>query len=109
MPNKKIHSLKLNTRYVDAVNLGTKTFEIRKNDRNFQAGDYIVFNSVNDDGKILEHPISKQLFIIKYLMHIKADMSSCGITLQDDCVVFSIRKLTDKEKQIVANTYDKKV
>lgn len=33
------HTLKIQKQYADAVLNGTKTFEIRKNDRNFKVGD----------------------------------------------------------------------
>jgi hypothetical protein len=35
------HQLKIQARYWDAVALGKKTFEIRKNDRDFQVGDTV--------------------------------------------------------------------
>ena len=36
-----LHELKTLPIYYDAVVSGTKTFELRKNDRNFQAGDFL--------------------------------------------------------------------
>lgn len=38
----KIHELKLDTKYFDDVASGKKTFEIRKNDRQFQVGDVLA-------------------------------------------------------------------
>lgn len=38
----KIHKLKTLPEYWWAVNDGTKTFEVRKNDRDFQVGDYLI-------------------------------------------------------------------
>lgn len=37
----KIHELKLDTFYFDDVKSGLKTFEIRKNDRDYQVGDLL--------------------------------------------------------------------
>lgn len=37
----KVHELKLNTKYYDDVKKGLKTFEIRKNDRDFKVGDVL--------------------------------------------------------------------
>lgn len=37
----KVHELKLNTAYYDDVKTGLKTFEIRKNDRDFKVGDVL--------------------------------------------------------------------
>ena len=44
------HTLKLNDRYFDAVVNGTKTFEIRKDDRGFRVGDTLEMYRVNDNG-----------------------------------------------------------
>ena len=49
------HILKLNERYFDAVANGIKTFEIRKNDRDYKVGDTLVLKEVNDDGKFLTY------------------------------------------------------
>lgn len=37
-----IHKLKTIQPYFDDVDLGGKTFEVRKNDRNFKVGDFMV-------------------------------------------------------------------
>lgn len=44
------HDLKLSNKYFDDVGRGLKTFEIRKNDRNYQVGDTIVFHKVDELG-----------------------------------------------------------
>jgi len=49
------HILKLNDRYFDAVANGIKTFEIRKNDRDYKVGDTLVLKKVDDDGKFLTY------------------------------------------------------
>ena len=49
------HFLKLNDRFFDAVANGIKTFEIRKNDRDYKVGDTLVLKEVNDDGKHLTY------------------------------------------------------
>lgn len=49
------HRLKLNERYFDAVANGIKTFEIRKNDRDYKVGDTLVLREVNDDDKFLTY------------------------------------------------------
>lgn len=45
----KIHYLKLNEQYWGAVMDGKKTFEVRKNDRDFCVGDQIIFLLVEND------------------------------------------------------------
>lgn len=42
----KTHRLKVFIRYADAIMNGTKTFEVRKNDRGYEVGDKIVFDVV---------------------------------------------------------------
>ena len=37
----KIHELKTLPEYFDAVFMGKKNFEIRKNDRDYKVGDYV--------------------------------------------------------------------
>ena len=44
-----IHELKIMTKYFEEVTAGTKTFEVRKNDRCFMTGDLLALNEY--DGK----------------------------------------------------------
>lgn len=44
----KIHELKLDDEYFNDVRDGIKTFEIRKNDRDFQAGDLLALSRYKD-------------------------------------------------------------
>lgn len=41
------HELKILPRYFNAVKRGDKMFEVRKNDRNFRKGDYILLREWN--------------------------------------------------------------
>lgn len=43
-----IHELKIEHQYFDAITEGIKTFEIRKNDRNYKVGDYLGLNELDD-------------------------------------------------------------
>ena len=43
-----MHDLKIDNEYFEHVLLGTKTFEIRKNDRNFNVGDIVILNEWNN-------------------------------------------------------------
>jgi len=43
----KVHNIKLNIEFCDAILNGEKTFEIRENDRGYQKGDHIRFEPVS--------------------------------------------------------------
>ena len=45
------HTLKIKYEYAIEVYLGNKTYEVRKNDRNFKKGDTVVFEVVDPLGK----------------------------------------------------------
>lgn len=45
----RIHQLKIEKEYADAVYDGTKTFEVRLNDRDYRVGDLITFVVVEDN------------------------------------------------------------
>ena len=66
------HRLKVFIKYADAIMNGTKTFEIRKNDRNFKVGDKIVFNVVSNEGISIgaaaRHPLNGQTYRIDYIL-----------------------------------------
>lgn len=66
------HRLKVFIKYADAIMNGTKTFEIRKNDRNFKVGDKIVFDVVSNEGISIgaaaRHPLNGQTYRIDYIL-----------------------------------------
>lgn len=41
LQNSKMHNLKITPKYFDAVKYGIKTFKVRKDDRDFEVGDYL--------------------------------------------------------------------
>lgn len=45
-----VHYLKIKPEYYKDVECGLKTFELRKNDRNFQVGDVLMLIKLDDDG-----------------------------------------------------------
>jgi ASC-1-like (ASCH) protein len=47
----KIHELKIWTEYFDSIQIGEKTFELRKNDRGFKDGDTLHLKEWNNNGK----------------------------------------------------------
>lgn len=58
---KRIHVLKIQPEYFNAVAQGYKNFEIRNNDRGFRVGDYVnlhEFEHGNFTGRVYEAVIS---------------------------------------------------
>lgn len=45
----KLHELKIKRSYFEDIIAGRKTFEVRKNDRDFQEGDLVCFKVVDED------------------------------------------------------------
>lgn len=68
----KTHRLKLFIRYADAIMNGTKTFEVRKNDRGYEVGDKIVFDVVTNEGYAVgaaaRHPLNGATYRIGYIL-----------------------------------------
>lgn len=65
-----IHQLKCEAKYFEELCFGTKTFEVRKNDRDFHVGDYLALNELtplcNDDEK--KETGRSALFHVHYLL-----------------------------------------
>lgn len=66
------HRLKVFVKYADAIMNGTKTFEIRKNDRGYEVGDKIVFDVVTNEGYTVgaaaRHPLNGATYRIDYIL-----------------------------------------
>ena len=45
----KLHELKILHKYLVDISIGKKTFELRKNDRDYQEGDLIRFIDITKD------------------------------------------------------------
>lgn len=59
----KLHRLKIQPEYFEAVCDGRKSFEIRKNDRHFRVGDRLILQEYNPEtqqytGRVIERRIS---------------------------------------------------
>ena len=62
------HAIKIKEMYFNAVLSGEKTFEIRKNDRDYKVGDIIHFVPVDDEcGMIIPH--EPNAYKITYVFH----------------------------------------
>ena len=64
----KTHELKLQQQFTKAVWIGDKPFEIRKNDRDFQVGDMIRFQVVDENGEPVESLVNDALYEITYVL-----------------------------------------
>mgnify|MGYP001750380616 FL=1 len=66
------HRLKVLIKYADAIMNGTKTFEVRKNDRGYEVGDKIVFDVVTNHGysvgEAARHPLNGATYRIDYIL-----------------------------------------
>ena len=88
------HQLKIRADFADRVLSGEKTFEIRKNDRDFQRGDEIIFQVVWLYGSACEadeeHPLNGKTYTITYVLSgwgLKKGYVALGIKpVQDDIV-----------------------
>lgn len=67
----KVHNLKIQYIYAKTIVEGTKTFELRKDDRNFKEGDYIAFEILDPSP-----PIPKQTYEGAYSFRVKEEINS---------------------------------
>lgn len=59
----KVHNLKIKPQYFKDVVCGIKTFEVRKNDRNFEVGDIITLREF-ENGKLTGKSINVEIVYI---------------------------------------------
>ena len=83
-----IHNIKLNIEFCDLVNNGVKSFEIRRDDRNYNVGDYIRFNPVGILFQEVEHPIKYKMFEITYILR--------GWGLQEGFCALAIKEINEE-------------
>ncbi|MHC5407310.1 ASCH/PUA domain-containing protein [Listeria seeligeri] len=78
----KIHELKILSEYFWDIVEGRKTFEIRKNDRNFQVGDYLILKEFKEE----KHTGWKVTVEVTYITDYeqKEGYVVIGIKLDDD-------------------------
>lgn len=78
------HELKILPKYFDAVRNGSKTFEIRKNDRNFKVGDYLALMEWSGE----EYTGRSMLVKVTYILDLVV-ITDCA----DGYVVMSIKRV----------------
>lgn len=84
----KLHELKIKEEYYRELEAGNKTFEIRKNDRDFQVGDYINFKIVRGTLVFETYPLFKITYVLK-------NVSEYG--LENGYAILSIKKMKESE------------
>lgn len=81
-----MHCIKIREQYADAVDEGRKNFEVRLNDRGYNAGDTVGFIVYDEYGvPYISHPIDDKTFRITYI--------HSGLGVEKDYVVFGIREI----------------
>ena len=81
----KIHRIKLNKEFCDAVNNKDKTFEVRRNDRGYQKGDHVRFIPVDNVANRIYHPVEDKEYEISYVLN--------GYGIENGYVAFSIKEV----------------
>ena len=77
----KIHELKIKENYYNDIKKGIKTFELRRNDRDFQVGDMILFKVVDDNENIIKE--DNEYHLITYVLK---DVEEYGLD-KDYCIL----------------------
>lgn len=76
------HCLKIQSRYFEEIQNGDKTFEVRKNDRNFKLGDKVILQEYDIDNNTYSG--SEIEMRISYILH--GDFKLFGLA-NDHCVL----------------------
>ena len=76
----RIHELKILESFATDIVMGRKTFEVRKNDRGFQKGDYVEFTCIENEN----HSINHMTYEITYVLY--------GWGIEQGYVVFGIKE-----------------
>lgn len=90
-----IHQLKIEKKYFDQIVEGKKTFEVRKNDRDFHVGDYLGLNEItdhacNDKGERKETGD----FVLVRVLSVFADLAY----VKEGMVIMAIKPCSIKEQ-----------
>ena len=87
----KLHELKIKQEYLEQVDLGKKTFELRKNDRDYQVGDLIKFICIKDEPSKDELCHSIDFGALYQITYVLKDCPQYG--LNNDYCILAIKKL----------------
>lgn len=91
--NYKSHELKILPKWFDDVKCGKKNFEIRKADRDFKVGDYLILREW-ERGKFTER------FLIRQIEYIYQGDGSYGIS--EEYCILGIKKPEESQNETIA-------
>ena len=98
----KLHELKILHSYLIDITIGTKTFELRKNDRDYQVGDLIHFIDIKEDNTTSKNSMDECQIepyidesILYRITYVLKDVEKYG--LDKDYCILAIKKLDIKE------------
>lgn len=91
-----IHELKILPEFFYPVSIGLKTFELRKNDRNFQVGDTIRLKEWNGNNYTGRQVIRKIVCILKEVAGLEAGY--CILGIKEDRMIADDPELTFVEE-----------
>lgn len=83
-----IHELKTKSEYLESIISGTKTFEIRKNDRNYKVGDILVLKGWENN-----HYTGKTYYVIVTYILKKFD------GLKKNYIIMAVKHFSNGGKQ----------
>jgi len=96
-----IHNLKIEEKYLNAIKDGSKTFEIRHNDRDFKVGDILVFDDPREESghyavlvtyMIDDERFCKENYVVMSIKPIGKAIHQILKTMQEDINEFETRK-----------------
>lgn len=85
----KVHELKIRPEYMHDIWDGTKTFEVRKDDRGFLTGDYLILREYAQQGTFGNYTGREVKVAVTYILR-----DSCYV--RPGYVVMGIRKVGEK-------------
>jgi hypothetical protein len=98
----KIHKLKTLQPYYDEVLKGRKTFELRKDDRNFVVGDFLQLFEGNEQVEDIQLRSNKNF--IYFQICYKLDGGIYGLE-KGFCILGITRDISDYEYRLLNNMY----
>lgn len=84
--DRRTHVLNIMEPLADAIFNGSKTFDIRKNERGFNKGDFVRYQCTDWNHEPIEHEINHAIFEITYV--------HSGYGMQERFVAFSIEDIS---------------